>query len=420
MVKYFLSKLLLTAGFILIAFSLTAQTQSQLSEAADYSFEIYKQIHQYPELGLQEFKTAELVRTELKKAGFTNFHKVEGLPTCVIAELDTKKDGPVIAFRAELDARPGEEKSGVPYTSKIDTVMHSCGHDAHTAILLGTARLLNSMKESLRGKIYFIFQPAEEIKGGADDIVNSGILEKLDIQNIYALHSASGLEVGRVTISPGYTMAGSNYFTIEIEGKGSHAATPYEGSNIPLITAKVVNELAGIPALQMDITERPAVISVTYIETGRPVGLNVLPSKSVMKGTIRAYEQIDQPFNGQPSIEEIINRQLQPICSTPGITCKIDIRKGSPPTYNSPELFEKVLPGLTKVFSGSIDTTPNRGMFSEDFSYFTENIPCLYFSLGVAKDNLGYANVHSEEFSVHPGAFIYGIELFSDIAGLQR
>lgn len=411
--------LLLLSGLLLVSGAGFAQPKSSLSEISAYSFEIYKQLHQYPELGKKEFKTAALVRDELKKYGFTKFYEVDGLPTCVIAELDTRKEGPVIAFRAELDARPGKEKSGVAYASRIESLVHSCGHDAHTSILLGVARLLNSQKQLLKGKIYFVFQPAEEVKGGADDIVNSGILKKLNIGSMYALHAASGLDVGKVTISPGYIMAGSNYFTIELEGKGSHAATPFEGSNIPVLASKMVTTLSSIPALNMDISERPAVVSVTYLEAGKSGGLNVIPSQAVIRGTIRAYEQIDEPFNGRPSVSDIIRDQLAPFCAIPGVKCNIDIRKGSPPTYNSPELFDRMIPKLIKAFPGSIDTTPRKGMFSEDFSYFTKEIPCLYFGLGIAKENLGYANVHSEEFSVHPDAFRYGIELFVRIAEVQ-
>lgn len=412
--KYFFT----TVGLLFLISVSFGQSKKQLTETAEYSFSVYKQIHQYPELGKEEFKTAALIKGELQKSGYSRFYAVEGLPTAIIAELDTRKPGPVIAFRAELDARPGHENTGLSYASTIDSLMHSCGHDAHASILLGTAKLMSSLKNQLKGKIYFIFQPAEEIKGGADDIVNSGILKQLKIESMYALHSTSGMDVGKISISPGYVMAGSNYFTIEIEGKSSHAATPFEGSNIPLLTARVVERLATIPSVIMDISNRPCVISPTYIETGKSSALNVLPSKSVIKGTIRAYEDIDTPFGDQPSIRDIVTEQVTLLCRTQNATCSVQIRKGSPPTNNNAALYEKIIPGLSKTFSGTIDTTPYRGMFAEDFSYYTTDIPCLYFGLGVAKDGLGFANVHSEEFSVHPDAFAYGIELFCRLAGL--
>lgn len=414
------TKILFSLASFIFFFNLSfSQTKEELKENSNYAFEIYKQIHQYPELGKKEFKTSELIKNELKKIGFTEFYEVSNLPTCVIATIDTKQDGPTIAFRAELDARPGNENSGLRYSSKIDSVSHSCGHDAHASILLGTAKLLFSKKEELKGKIYFIFQPAEETKGGADDIVNSGILKTLKIQNIYALHSTSGLAVGRVSISSGYIMAGSNYFTIEIEGNGSHAATPFEGSNVPLLASRIVERIASIPSVKLDISARPCVISVTYIETGKANALNVIPPKAIIKGTIRAYESLDSTFQNQPSIKEIITKEVSQLCIEQNATCKIEISKGSPPTFNNFELFNTIIPKLTKSFSGTIDTSPYKGMFAEDFSYYTESIPCLYFGLGVAKENLGHSNVHSAEFSVHPDSFIFGIELFCDIANGQ-
>ncbi|MBK7856672.1 MAG: amidohydrolase [Bacteroidetes bacterium] len=403
---------ILTASFFL-SFS---QTKDQLKETAAYSFEKYKQIHQYPELGKREFKTSELIKKELQTIGFTEFYEVPNLPTCIITGIDSKLEGTTIAFRAELDARPGKESTGLEYASKIDSTNHSCGHDAHASILLGTAKLIYSLKNKLKGKIYFIFQPAEETKGGADDIVNSGILNTLKIENIFALHSTSGLPVGKVNISPGYIMAGSNYFTIEIEGKESHAATPYVGSNIPVLTGKVIELITSIPSLKMDVSTRPCVISVTYVESGKTNAANIIPSTSVIKGTIRAYESVDSPFQNQPSIRNIISKEVEQLCLAQNAASKIEITKGSPPTINNNLLFDTTIPNLSKLFSGTIDTSPYRGMFSEDFSYYTENIPCLYFGLGIAKDKLGFANVHSNDFSVHPDTFIYGIELFCDIA----
>ncbi len=406
---------ILMSLFILLHCTVNSQSNEQIKEAAKYTFEIYKQIHQEPELGKKEFKTSALIKKELQKIGYTKFYTVQVLPTCIIAELDTQVPGPIIALRAELDARPGKENTGLPYASKTDTTNHSCGHDAHASILLGTAKLLFKNKAALKGKIYFIFQPAEEVKGGADDIVKSGILKSLKVENIFALHSVGGMAVGTVSISPGYMLAGSNYFTISIKGKGSHAAIPYEGSNLPVLTSRMIELITAIPAIKMDISLRPCVISPTYIELGNPRALNVLTDTATVKGTIRAYEPVDEPFQGQPSIEEIITREISRLCKTQDASCTINIRKGSPPTYNDNDLFNTTIPGLKENFSGTIDTTPYKGMFSEDFSYYTQEFPCLYFGLGVAKDNLGFAGVHTNEFSVHPDAFFYGIELFLNI-----
>lgn len=406
-----LNSLIIVCYFPNLAF---AQSSNELSQTASYAFELYKKIHQYPELGKKEFRTSELIKNELKQIGYDKFIEIPGLPTAIITVLDTGKSGSIIGLRSELDARPSKERNGLEYASKIDNVMHSCGHDAHASILLGTAKLAYKLKESLKGKIYFIFQPAEEIAGGADDIVNSGILKEIKLENIFALHVSSGLSVGKVSISSGYIMAGSNYFSLEISGKGSHAATPQEGDNIPLLASKIVEKLTSIPN-KINQVERPLVISITHLES-KSNALNVIPAKGMIKGTIRAFENVD---DNKPSIRELMNQEIQSIC-TDGVVCELKITKGAPPNYNDPDLFKSVLPKLSAKFSGEIDTTPYKNLFSEDFSYYTTIIPCLYFLLGSAKGNLGFANVHSNEFTVHPDTFIYGIELFMDLLEIDK
>jgi amidohydrolase len=394
-------------------------TQKELSDAGAFTFSIYKQIHQKPELGKAEFETSALITSNLKKSGYTEFHSVPDLPTAVIAVLDTKRNGAVIALRAELDARPGKEATGLPYSSQVCNVMHSCGHDAHTAILLSTASLLHKHAASLSGKIVFIFQPAEEIAGGADDIVNSGILKTLKVEKLYALHCYEGYPVGTINICPGYVMAGSNYFTIDITGKGSHAGFPFRGDDIPVAVSELVHGLSELPARKINISERPCVISTTYIQTGDPSASNVLPESARFKGTVRAYEDIDSPYQGQPSIRALIESYVEQFCKSRNLTYEIDLKKGSPPTRNDEQLYDAILPMLRVNFSGTVDITPYKSMAAEDFSYYTNQVPCLYFSLGIAKDPLGKYGVHTSRFSVHPDAFQYGIELMTFLAGLK-
>jgi amidohydrolase len=407
------SKLCISIFLVIsIVNSLKAQINlKDIKDASGIAFDIYKRIHQEPELGKKEFKTAALIKAKLQEFGYTEFFDIPGLPTAVIAILNSKKPGPVIGLRAELDARPGKENTGLPYSSLIDTVMHSCGHDAHASILLATANTLIKNSKPLKGKIVFIFQPAEETKGGADDIVNSDVIKKLGIERIYALHSTDGMPVGTISISPGFIMAGSNYFTIDIIGNGSHAALPFKGDDIPLVLSDIVKGLSEIPARKMDISERPCVISTTYMTTGKTSGLNVLPDSAQFKGTIRAYENLDSSYKGQPSIKNIIETFLSQYCMPRNIKYNLKIEKGSPPTLNDPALFNNIIPKLQAVFSGKTDTSPYKGMTAEDFAYYTNQIPCLYFGLGVAKDNLGFGNIHSNKFSVHPDSFQYGIEL---------
>lgn len=406
--------------FCLLTAAFSAAQKPPLGSLPTEVFELYKQLHQYPELGQREVKTANLIKSELQKAGYSEFHSIAGLPTAVIAVLNTGKAGPVLALRAEMDARPQHEQTNLPYRSKVDSIMHSCGHDAHTALLLGAAKYLKQNQHLLSGKVVFLFQPAEETKGGADDIVNSGILKSLGVQRIYALHAVSGLPVGTLSVSPGAIMAGSNYFTIELKGKGSHAATPYEGNDLPLVTAELVQQLSLLPARKLSISERPCIISTTFIEVGRSGALNVLPSSAQFKGTVRAYENIDSSFKGAPSIKSLIKKCFDDYCASRNIQYTLKIDKGSPATINNQKLYSQLVPKLQARFTGRIDTTPFKGMFSEDFAYYTEAIPSLYFGWGIAKDAMGKENVHSDFFTIHPDSFPFGLELLITIALLEN
>ncbi|MBS1596086.1 MAG: amidohydrolase [Bacteroidetes bacterium] len=383
-------------------------------------FSIYKNIHQNPELGKKEYKTSKLVKDKLTEFGYTDFFTVNSLPTAVVAILDTKREGAVIALRSELDGRPGHEKTNLEYASKDSATMHSCGHDAHTSCLLGAAKLLMQHKSELKGKIIFIFQPAEETPGGADDIVNEGVLKKLGIQKMFTLHSVDGLAVGSVTIESGYFLAGSNYFTINMNGTGSHAAAPYLGNDIPVVCSKLVTELTSFPSRNTDVSMRPCVISVAYIATGDIKASNVLPDNATIKGTIRAYDPIDSAYDGQPSLRNLINSKVDRFAKDYQVTCNTTITTGSPSTYNDPDLFNTVTPKLKSIFSGNVIADNYRGLFSEDFSYYTKEVPCLYFGLGIQKDNLGNQNIHTNLFSVHPDAFKYGIELYCDLAFISN
>jgi amidohydrolase len=394
-------------------------TKTEMDEATAMAVDVYHAIHEQPELGKKEFKTSALIKTKLQFLGFTNFYKFDILPTAIIVILDTKRPGKTIGLRAELDARKDHELTNLPYKSKIDSVMHSCGHDAHAAILLASASLIIKHLDLYSGKIVFIFQPAEEIKGGADDIVNAGILELLGIKELFALHAASGLKVGAISVCPGFIMAGSNSFKLNISGRSSHAAAPYDGDDIPFALSDIVRQLENIPARKLSISDRPCIISTTFISSGSAESLNVLPASGEIRGTIRSYENIDSPFINYPSIDSVIKETVNRYCSSRKIQCTLKIEKGSPPCYNDSSLFSEMIPGLKGRFSGVIDTTPFKGMFSEDFAYYTERVRCVYFGWGIAKGDLGNVGVHSSHFTIHPDAFKYGIELMTLIPSVS-
>ena len=379
----------------------------------------YDFLHRHPELGKQELKAHEYIEARLHELGYTIFVPSKSVPTAVIAVLDTGRPGPVIALRAEMDARPLPNNESEPDThsphSELPGFMHNCGHDAHAAILLGTAASLIRNVNKLSGKVVFLFQPAEETPGGADDIVNERLLDTLGVTKIYAEHSAPGVPVGTITISPGPTMAGSNYFSLELDGHSAHAAAPFESDDVLLSATKIAQELSYSPARRFEIAVRPVVVSITKFSADGGAS-NVLPSRATINGTIRAFEDPKVAPAGGKSIEQILLAIIDGLSKSYGLTYLWDFRTGSPPTINNPSLFDSTVRPLAENFPGTIDTSPYKGMYSEDFAYYTPHYQALYFSLGIAKDGLGQAGVHTKDFTIHPHAFKYGLMLMNLLA----
>ena len=377
----------------------------------------YTQLHEYPELGLKETQTCVYLRKALKEMGFENLIELPNLPTAVIAVWDTGRKGPTIALRSEMDARPTQEPSDHIPCSKIDGAMHNCGHDIHSGILMGVAKAISTDDSAFRGKVVFVFQPAEEVKGGADDIVASGILKELGVQALFAQHVAPGTPVGTWQVTPGAVMAGSNYFTITIKGKGSHAADPSAGSDVPLVAARLVETLSSIPVRNIDLLDRPMVLSVTQIQTGQSNALNVLPPEATIGGTIRAFYDLDTPLKDSGvSAHDILNRATAGIASAYGVEIDFNLRKATPPTINNTALADIIIPQLQEKMPDAVEVTTGRGMFSEDFAYYTPHHPCLYFSLGIMKDGFGESGLHSADFDIHPDTLKEGLHFMWQLA----
>ncbi len=284
-------------------------------------------------------------------------------------------------------------------------------------MLLGAASILIRNKEKFAGKIVFLFQPAEETAGGADDIVHEKILTGLGVEKIFAAHSAPGLAVGSISASPGATLAGSSTFKVKLTGRGSHAAAPFDGDDIPLLTARLVQQLSYLPARRLDIANRPVVVSVTKIIVQGPA-LNVLPTMGEIGGTVRAFEDPSAADGGNVPIEQMVKDEVDRFSAANGIAADWEFRAGSPPTVNDAQTFSQIAPPLASAWPGIFDTTPHRGMFSEDFAYYTRDFHSIYFGLGVAKDGLGGVGVHSPDFTISPDAFPAGVRLLVMLARL--
>lgn len=399
--------------------ALSASVPDDIDAVLPLVTQAYTYLHENPELGKQEQKAHEYIESHLRQLGYRVFVSSKRVPTAVIAVLDSDRPGPVIALRAEMDARPlptgdVEPQSHTPHSMRAG-LMHNCGHDVHAAILLGTAAELIRHRDLIAGKVVFLFQPAEETPGGADDIVAEKLLENLGVTKIYAEHAAPGVPVGMVAISPGSVMAGSNYFTLELTGRGSHAAAPFEGDDVLLSASKIADAISNAPARRFEIATRPVVVSITkFVADGN--ASNVLPTHASILGTIRAFEDPRSPADERVSIEKTVLALIDGLSKAYNLNYTWDLRIASPPTVNNFALFDATVPALTSAFPGKVDTSPYKGMYSEDFAYYTPIFQSLYFSLGIAKDGLGTAGVHTAEFTVHPDAFRYGLTLMTLLA----
>jgi metal-dependent amidase/aminoacylase/carboxypeptidase family protein len=232
---------------------------------------------------------------------------------------------------------------------------------------------------------------------------------------MFAQHASPGVPVGVIGIGKGPTLAGSNYFTLNIAGRGSHAAAPQDGDDVLLASTHFVQALSYFPARNLDIAARPAVISVTSLVPDSKI-TNTLPSAVELKGTIRAFEDPTAARNDEPSIEEGLIAAFDGLSKTLGVDYKWSLRKAAPPTINDETLYDAIVPLLVAQWPSPVITSPPRGMFSEDFAYYTGEIPSLYFMLGISKDGLGAVGVHNADFTIHPDALESGLRLLISVS----
>lgn len=419
-----LPRWLLPVAFLLFASTAARAQKSQKSLQSEIGrvhsrvLRVYESLHTNPERGHDQPKTRDLLRAALEQIGYTKFVQSESAPTAVIAILDTKRPGPTIALRAEMDALGGvtEPTSHAP-RSLVPGVMHACGHDAHAAMLLGVADVLWNNQAALNGKIVFLFQPAEEVKGGADEIVADGILQQLGVQAIFSQHATAGAPVGTVSVAPGATLAGSTSFTISVTGASSHVAQPFAGGDAPQALSVIVAGLPDILARRIDVLSRPAVMSVSYLAAGDSTTVNRIAGTAIARGSLRSFESVTSSALGPP-LATILDAYVTHTAAAHGAVGHISLRPGSPPLVNDSTLFRRIVPQLQSVWPGRIDTAPYRGMFAEDFAFYTPVVPSLYFGWGIAKDSLGNAGVHSSDFTIHPDAFDEGVRFFTILAEL--
>ena len=378
--------------------------------------------HQYPELSNREFKTSAKVADHLKELGLEV--KTGIAHTGVVGILRGEKPGPVIALRADMDALPVTERVNIAFASKEKAifnsqevgVMHACGHDTHVAILMGVAEILSELKSSLKGTVVFIFQPAEEgppegEQGGADLMIKEGVLDDPRVEVIFGLHINSRTEVGKLKYRSHGIMASANSFKIKVMGMQTHGSTPWTGVDPVVASAQIINGLQTIVSRQTELTKAPAVISVGSIHGG--VRSNIIPEEVELVGTIRTLDN-----DMRTIIHEKIIHTATTIAQSSGAEAEVTIQKGYPITYNDPDL-TAAMEGTLKRVAGAGNLhymDPITG--AEDFSFFQEKIPGLYFFIGgmpKGKDPSEAAPHHTPDFYVDDAGMILGVRTFCNL-----
>ena len=387
------------------------RVKEKISELKPELIKIRRHLHQYPELGNREFKTAELVSNELKKLGFKVTEKVAH--TGVVGILEGRKKGRIVAVRADMDALPIQEENDLPFKSRNEGVMHACGHDIHTTVGLGTAKVLASLKDKFDGTVKFIFQPAEEgspegERGGASLMIEEGVLENPAPEAIFGLHVNVEWEAGQFAYVPGGINASNDQFEIIVKGVGSHAASPWKGIDPIVVSSHVILAIQNIRSRMTD-TRDPLVITVGIIEGG--TAFNIIPEKVRMVGTIRTH---DPEFRIE--VREKLKNVVSGICSSFGAGAEVSIYPGAPVNYNNPELTGWAVNVMNSVFGEDRVHLRRPSMGAEDFAHYSLKIPAFFYSLGVGNKEKGYTySVHNPRFIPDETSIEYGVEAMSNL-----
>lgn len=377
-----------------------------------------RDLHQNPELGNREFRTSKLIAEHLQNLGMEV--KTGIAHTGVVGILRGKNATPVVALRADIDALPITEAVDIPFASKAKTqyegkevgVMHACGHDAHTAMLMGVAEVLAKMKADLPGTVKFIFQPAEEgppkgEEGGAALMVKQGVLEDPKVDAIFGLH-VGGAPSGTIGYRSGATMASADILEITIKGAGTHGANPWRGVDPIVVGSQVVLALQTIVSRQTDLTLTPAVVTIGSFHAGNR--FNIIPEKVEMVGTIRVFDS-----KIQKDIHERIRKTAKMITESAGASAEVEIKSPYAVTFNDPNLTGRTVPTLERVVGKQKVFVLPLLTGSEDFSFFQQKVPGLFFFLGTTPEGGKRTASHSSTFFVDEKALITGIRAMSNL-----
>lgn len=405
-------------------FSLADWVDESVNKVEAHTIKLRQHIHQHPELGNMEFKTSELVQKELKSYGIdvkTGYAK-----TGVIGILKGGKPGPVMALRADMDALPMEEKTGLAFASKVKgiyqgketPVMHACGHDAHTAMLLGAAKTLAANKDKIEGTVVFVFQPAEE--GGADidnvkqghlvgsrKMISDGAFKTVKPEVIFGMHVMAGMPSGNILYKDGAILNSADLLNIEVTGQQAHGSMPWLGRDPIYASSQIVSNLQSLISRRVDLTQGMGVVSIGSIQGG--TAGNIIPEKVNMVGTIRSNnEEIRQ------NILKYLPIMVEHNALANDVTAKVDISSYAPVTSNGKVITQLMQPTLAKVNGeDKLHLLENNASASEDFAYYGQIMPSLFVFVGATPPNLDMASAapnHNSKFIVDDATLKTGVE----------
>ncbi len=379
--------------------------------------------HENPELGNREFNTCKKIEETLKSFGINTRIVAK---TGVVGVLKGGKPGPVVALRADIDALPVEEKNSLSFASKAKTkyngatvsVMHACGHDSHTAMLLGAAEVLSKIKNDISGTVVFLFQPAEEgppegEEGGAALMIKEGAMDNPKVDAVFGIHIESKYDLGKIYYKPASFMASSDWFTIKVKGKQSHGAYPWNSIDPIVVSAEIIQALQTIVSRNIDITKAPVIVSVGKITAG--VRSNIIPEEALLEGTIRTLDEKSKILT-----HKRIQQIAKSIAEANGAIAEVTIDEKTLVTYNDPALVAKSLPSLQKASGGVNNVLLTEWVTgAEDFSYFGKKAPAFFFYLG-ARDpkfpNFESApDHHTPDFYINDSKLDVGVSAFCQL-----
>ena len=379
------------------------QISDQIEQSRDELIALRRDFHQHPELGFEEYRTAEVVESYLKALGLTT-RRMAG--TGVVAVLDGSRPGPVLMLRADMDALPVTEENEIDYRSKNPGVMHACGHDAHMAMLLVAAKVLVSNKSAIAGSIKLVFQPNEEI-AGALRMIEEGVLDHPKVDAVMGIHVWTPVESGKVGITAGPVMGGLDVFKMTIFGKGGHTGVPEDAVD-PVIAAANL-----IQTVQMIQTREISNLKATIIMFGKISGgtkSNIIPDKIELEGSIRFL------YKGGPDSEEQPTQRFQrvaeQVCRTHRCTCKIEIIHENIPLINNPDMVALARQTASEVFNDENAIIDNITTASEDFSEFSERVPGVFMFLGAGNQKKSTTvSHHNPRFNIDEDVLLNGVAM---------